>query len=65
MTDFAQAFQNDHNNISDAVERDPLLVKLSHLVSQSRGLLPETRPETRNYFGTRGFGSGFGLMFNG
>ncbi len=35
MTDFAQAFQNDHNNISDAVERDPLLVKLSHLVSQS------------------------------
>ncbi len=22
MTDFAQAFQNDHNNISDAVERD-------------------------------------------
>ncbi len=21
-TDFAQAFQNDHNNISDAVERD-------------------------------------------
>ncbi len=22
MTDFAQAFQNDHNNISDAVEQD-------------------------------------------
>ncbi len=22
LTDFAQAFQNDHNNISDAVERD-------------------------------------------
>ncbi len=22
MTDFAQAFQNDHNNISDTVERD-------------------------------------------
>ncbi len=22
MTYFAQAFQNDHNNISDAVERD-------------------------------------------
>ncbi len=22
MTDFAQAFQNDQNNISDAVERD-------------------------------------------
>ncbi len=22
MTDFAQALQNDHNNISDAVERD-------------------------------------------
>ncbi len=26
-----------------------------------KGLLPETR----KYFGTRGFGSGFGLMFNG
>ncbi len=22
MTDFAQAFQNDHNNISDALEQD-------------------------------------------
>ncbi len=36
MTDFAQAFQNDHNNISDAVnEISPLLVKLSCLIVQS------------------------------
>ncbi len=33
MTDFAQAFQNDHNNISHAVERDQSTasqVSLSH-----------------------------------
>ncbi len=33
MTDFAQAFQNDHNNISDAVnEVGPLLFRLIDLV---------------------------------
>ncbi len=33
---FAQAFQNYHNNISDAVnEISPLLVKLSRLIAQS------------------------------
>ncbi len=36
MTDFAQAFQNDHNNISDAVnEISPLLVELSRPIAQS------------------------------
>ncbi len=36
MTDFAQAFQNDQNNISDAVkEISPLLVKLSRLIAQT------------------------------
>ncbi len=36
MTDFAQAFQNDLNNISDAVnEIGPLLVKLFRLIAQS------------------------------
>ncbi len=36
MTDFAQAFQNDHN-ISDAVERDQsaAIVKLSRHIAQS------------------------------
>ncbi len=35
MTDFAQAFENDHNNISDAVnEISPLLVKLYRLIVQ-------------------------------
>ncbi len=36
MTDFAQAFQNDHN-ISDAVERDQsaAIVKLFRLIAQS------------------------------
>ncbi len=32
MTDFTQAFQNDHNNL---YEIGPLLVKLSHLIVQS------------------------------
>ncbi len=36
MTDFAQAFQNDHNNISDAVnEIGRWLVKFFHLIAQS------------------------------
>ncbi len=36
MTDFAQAFQNDHNNISDAVNKiSPLLIKLFRLIAQS------------------------------
>ncbi len=39
LTDFAQAFQNDHNSISDAVnEIGPLLVKLSLLIAQIRNL---------------------------
>ncbi len=36
MTDFAQAFQNDRNNIDAVNEIGPLLVKLSRLIAQSR-----------------------------
>ncbi len=36
MIDFTQAFQNDHNNISDAVnEIGRWLVKFFHLIAQS------------------------------
>ncbi len=36
MTDFAQAFQNNNNNISDSVnEISPLQVKLPRLIAQS------------------------------
>ncbi len=35
MTDFAQAFQNDHNNISDAVERDQSAAVIQVIPSHS------------------------------
>ncbi len=37
MTDFAQAFLNDHNNISDAVERDQSSYPVSsHMIQYMR-----------------------------
>ncbi len=36
MTDFARPFKNDHNNISDAVERSVCwLVRFCHPIAQS------------------------------
>ncbi len=57
MTDFAQAFQNNHNNISDAVERDQSAASQvipSHSVKSHDVPFLTTLSEPKNLFANYG-----------